>query len=158
MIELPDESVVYPQKKENPDYLLVWIPASEFQNVTAGDADKAAELAMFYPQGVEAELTQEGLSDLGLTLDADISSLGESYRELHAAGLFAQDEMVKLTSLMDYSKTKNDEAVRTTLADLAKGDISIDQVKAQPGTMGQLLEPPKRNEGDDPEAAYKKLG
>ena len=64
MIKLPDAIVVYPQKKSVPGYLLCWIPAKEYQGVVRS-SKKRGELARLYPNGLEVELSQEGLKDAG---------------------------------------------------------------------------------------------
>jgi hypothetical protein len=105
MIKLPKVIAIYPQKKTKPDYLLCWIPADSYHEI-ATDAEVEAELKKFYPNGIEIELSEAGLGEIGVRLETPLEDLRQAYLELFAEGMLPESGMIEIDILQQYMADK----------------------------------------------------
>lgn len=105
MIKLPKTIAIYPQKLSKPDYLLCWIPADSYHEV-ATDAGTEEELKKFYPNGIEIELSEAGLGEIGVRLETPLEDLHLAYLELFAQGLLPDSGMIEIDVLEQYMADK----------------------------------------------------
>jgi hypothetical protein len=101
MIKLPKKIAIYPQKRSNPDYLLCWIPPSSFKDVSR-DSQVQEELERYYPNGIEVELSEDGLDELGIVFEVSHEKLRRAYIELNEQGALPNTGMIEVEILVEY--------------------------------------------------------
>lgn len=101
MIKLPKKIVIYPQKKSKPDYLLCWIPAGSYEMV-AINQEVQKELESYYPDGLEVELSEDGLDEFEIQFEYSPKELRQAYLELHDQELLPESGMVEVESLENF--------------------------------------------------------
>jgi hypothetical protein len=155
MIRLPNVIVIYPQRKSDPGYLLCWIPAREYENVVQ-DPGARADLAQYYPRGVEVELSAEGLDEYGIDLNADPERLHRAYQDLVAQNAAPESGMVELANLREVSDqpaTRSAGGVSFGLSEWMSGveDLDDDHI------LRRIAAPPPMTEGEDASQVYRRL-
>lgn len=155
MIKLPKKIVIYPQKLERPDYLLCWIPPDSYQQVTSEARDEE-ELSRFYPNGIEVELSEDGLDEFGIQLPVPADELRQVYLELNELGTLPESGMVEVYVLEEYLSEKEagrspEEITRPSLPGEASFSISEGDLVQKMGA-----EPEMRGE-EDPQDLFQRL-
>jgi hypothetical protein len=80
-ISLPEKRAYYPASKNEPDYLLCWIPATELAQLAA-EGRLAQDIADDYPGGLEIEVTASAFEDVELDLGASPETIRQAYAQL----------------------------------------------------------------------------
>jgi len=155
MISLPDAIVIYPQKKNVPGYLLCWIPSKDYQNVVE-DQNKRAELAKFYPRGIEIELSEEGLGDAGITLGIPPEQLQRAFLDLLETNLVPDTGMVELASLQHYLDEGKDRTRDELTAELAE-KLPLFEELDEDDLLRKIVSAPPMTEGDEARQVYRRL-
>ncbi len=165
MIKLPKAIVIYPQKKSVPGYLLCWIPAGEYPRAVV-DAELRSDHERFDPQGVEIELSDEGLEEAGVKLDASPDELRRTYLELVEAGVVPESGMVELADLMEVLEEEIGPAEGADDAS-AEAMISFDTERSglRQGEEGshrrsllrKIAGGPPMSDGDEASQVYRRL-
>jgi len=155
VIKLPDAIVIYPQKKRVPSYLLCWIPAKEYQGVVRS-SKKRDELARLYPNGVEVELSQDGLKDAGISLRIKPTQLKRAYLELLAEGLIPETGVVELGSLKAYLDEKRGRSRKELTAELKEKRGRLDELE-EGDLLRKITSPPPMTKGEEAEKIYRRL-
>ena len=101
MIKLPKKIAIYPQKLNNPDYLLCWISPDAYKDVS-NSPEVEEELESFYPNGIEIELSEDGLEEFGIKLDTAHEKLNHAYLELNEQGALPDSGMVEVEILEEF--------------------------------------------------------
>lgn len=163
MIKLPESIVIYPQKKSVPGYLLCWIPAGEYGTAVV-DAEKRSDHERLDPQGIEIELSEEGLEEAGVKLDATPDELRRAYLALWKGKLVPESGMVELASLQEYLKEEG-RSLEEVADEDAEAMFSFDMPGEEGGRRGvrrrellsKIASPPPMSEGDDASQVYRRL-
>ena len=156
MLKQPDRIVIYPQRDSSPDYLLCWIPAENFTDVSGGSLEVKSELDEYYPTGFETEFSQDGFDEFGISLTYDLEGLRETYLMLSDVGIFAEVDFVDIERLQDYLDNKNDPIISDLIKKFSNEEIAIDDLKSNP-ILRRLLEKPKTKGNEEPGEAFQKL-
>ena len=80
-ISLPEKRAYYPASKNEPDYLLCWIPATELAQLAA-EGRVAQDITDDYPGGLEIEVTASAFEDVELDLGASPETIRQAYAQL----------------------------------------------------------------------------
>lgn len=158
MLKQPDRLVIYPQKDSKPDYLLCWIPPSNFGFVSGGSAETEAELEAYYPDGIEVEFTQDGLDEYGISLpdSYDLDALRKAFMYLNEIKCFEEVNFINLKGLQKYVLEQDDKEIKNLLEKFADGKIKLDDLKKNE-ILRRLLEEPKSKGKEDPGEAFQRL-
>ena len=106
MIKLPKKIVIYPQKRSKPDYLLCWIPTDGFAQV-AMNQETREELETDYPNGLEVELSEDGLEEFGIQFAASPEELRQAYLELNDQAVLPESGMIEVASLEKFIRERS---------------------------------------------------
>jgi hypothetical protein len=153
MIKLPNVIVIYPQKKSVPGYLLCWIPTGAYGTAVV-DAEKREDHERLDPQGIEIELSKEGLEEAGVELDATPDELRRAYLALWEGDLLPESGMVELASLLKFLKDEDrylDEGEAMFSFDTGRSGLDHSSF------LRQITSPPPMTEGDDASQVYRRL-
>lgn len=156
MLKQPDRIVIYPQRKNNPEYLLCWIPPGSFKDVSGNNPDTVTELQEYYPTGIETEFSQEGFDEFGISLPYQIEDLREAYLFLFKSGILVELNFVDVKRLQDYVDKKDDQNIKDLIKRFSDHEITLRDLKHNP-ILGKLLEEPKSKGHEDPSEAFQKL-
>ena len=80
-ISIPEARAYYPASKNEPDYLLCWIPAGELAQL-ANEGRIARDILDDYPGGLEIEVTDSAFEALGLDLGISAEAIRRAYANL----------------------------------------------------------------------------
>ena len=80
-ISLPEKRAYYPASKNEPDYLLCWIPAAELAEL-ASEGRVARDISGDYPGGLEIEVSASAFEDVELDLGVEPKTLRQAYVRL----------------------------------------------------------------------------
>jgi hypothetical protein len=80
-ISLPEKRAYYPASRNEPDYLLCWIPATELAQLAA-EGRVAQDITDDYPGGLEVEVTASAFEDVALDLGVDPETIRQAYAQL----------------------------------------------------------------------------
>lgn len=80
-ISLPEARAYYPASKNEPDYLLCWIPAGELAQL-AREGRIAGDILDDYPGGLEIEVTDSAFEAVGLDLGISAEAIRRVYAGL----------------------------------------------------------------------------
>ena len=80
-ISIPEARAYYPASKNEPDYLLCWIPAGELAQL-ANEGRIARDILDDYPGGLEIEVTDSAFEALGLDLGISAEAIRRAYAHL----------------------------------------------------------------------------
>lgn len=155
MIKLPTTIVIYPQRQSAPDYLLCWIPASEYGRMIKKRSKKSF-LKKLYPQGIEIELSDEGLQEYGIDLGAGPEQLRQAYLGLNAAGVLPESGMVELDTLQGILAEEPD-GPQLELAAAEAGAVDYVESLDRRGLLGKLRAGPPMTAGQEPTDVYRRL-
>jgi hypothetical protein len=155
MIKLPDAIVVYPQKVHKPNYLLCWIPAKYYSQV-AKTKEARETLFQYYPNGIEVELSADGLKEAGIKLSRTPNQLGQAYTELFGEGLIPESGMVEVANLDSYIGQKQGRSKKEAVAELAENKNVIPMLAAN-NLMRKIASPPPMTEGEEAKQVYQRL-
>jgi hypothetical protein len=158
MIKLPNVIVIYPQKKSVPGYLLCWIPAEEYATAVV-DAEKRSDHERLDPQGIEIELSEEGLEEAGVKLDATPDELRRAYLVLWEGEVVPESGMVELVSLQGYLKEEG-RYLEEAAGEEAEAMFSFDTGRSRPRRnelLSKFVSAPPMTEGDDASQVYRRL-
>jgi hypothetical protein len=146
MIKLPKKMVIYPQKRSKPDYLLCWIPA-EYYEVVATSQEVKQELDSDFPNGVEIELSEDGLEEFGIQLETPVGQLRQAFLELNAEGALPESGMIEVEMLDEFIKEREAGRSIEEITQPPQPDtLSFDVTEASP--LQKLKEGPEM-EGDE---------
>lgn len=81
-ISLPDKRAYYPASKNEPEYLLCWIPAAELAQL-ASEGRVAADIGDDYPSGLEIEVSASAFEEVELDLGANPETIRQAYEQLN---------------------------------------------------------------------------
>ncbi len=85
-ISIPETRAYYPASKNEPDYLLCWIPARELAQL-ANEGRIARDILDDYPGGLEIEVTDAAFEAVELDLGTSPEAIRRAYAELTEPGL-----------------------------------------------------------------------
>jgi hypothetical protein len=85
-ISIPVARAYYPASKNEPDYLLCWIPAGELAQL-ANEGRIARDILDDYPGGLEIEVTASAFEEVGLDLGASPEAIRQAYADLTEPGV-----------------------------------------------------------------------
>ena len=80
-ISIPEARAYYPASKNEPDYLLCWIPAGELAQL-ANEGRIARDILDDYPGGLEIEVTAEAFEAVELDLGISAEAIRRAYADL----------------------------------------------------------------------------
>jgi hypothetical protein len=155
MISLPESITIYPQRQSDPAYLLCWIPARAYRRVVRTKV-RRAELRKLYPQGVEIELSDEGLEETGVALPVEPERLRQAYLDLARAGLLPESGLVGLEALQAYLEEARQRPRPELTAALADQLEHMEEL-GEDDLMRRIAQGPPMSEGEDPADAYRRL-
>jgi hypothetical protein len=97
-IRMPKVRAYYAASANEPDDLLCWIPADELARLVE-QAKAEPDVLEYHPDGLEVEVSEQGLEEHGLELGARPEALRRAYRALKKAHTLPESGMVEATSL-----------------------------------------------------------
>ena len=155
MIKLPKKIVIYPQKRSKPDYLLCWIPSDRYQDV-AINAEAEGELKSDYPSGIEIELSEDGLQEFGIQLNASPEKLRQAYLELNSEDALPKTGMIEAEML---EKIIEEREAGRSIEEITKPPqpdaLSFDVTESDP--LHLLKEGPEMIGDEDPQELFQRL-
>lgn len=80
-ISLPEKRAYYPASKNEPDFLLCWIPATELAQLV-DEGRVAQDILDDYPGGLEVEVSAAAFEDVELDLGVDPETIRQAYTRL----------------------------------------------------------------------------
>ena len=155
MIKLPDAIVVYPQKDRKPNYLLCWIPAKYYSQV-AKSKEAREILFQYYPNGIEVELSADGLKEAGIKLSRTPNQLCQAYTELFGEGLIPESGMVEVANLDSYIGQKQGRTKKAVVAELVDNHNAVPMLAAN-NLSRKIASPPPMTEGEEAKLVYQRL-
>ena len=155
MIKLPKKIVIYPQKRSKPDYLLCWIPSDRYQDV-AINAEAEGELKSDYPNGIEIELSEDGLQEFGIQLNASPEKLRQAYLELNSEDALPKSGMIEAAML---KKIIEEREAGRSIEEITKPPqpdaLSFDVTESNP--LHLLKDGPEMIGDEDPQELFQRL-
>ena len=85
-ISIPVTRAYYPASKNEPDYLLCWIPAGELAQL-ANEGRIARDILDDYPGGLEIEVTDSAFEAVELDLGTSPEAIRRAYADLTEPGV-----------------------------------------------------------------------
>jgi hypothetical protein len=155
MIKLPKKITIYPQKRNNPDYLLCWIPPGSYAEV-ARDPEVLEELQNYYPNGIEIELSEDGLEEMGMELDVKPDKLKQAFLELNEQGALPESGMIELEILEEYiAERETGRSLEEITAPMSPDSISFGI--SQDALVNKMQSGPEMTGGEDPQELFKRI-
>ena len=155
MIKLPKKIVIYPQKRSRPDYLLCWIPAEFYKDVSI-DQEVEKEMESDYPNGIEIELSEDGLQEFGIQLNASPEKLRQAYLELNSEDALPKSGMIEAAMLEKFIKER---AAGRSIEEITKPPkpdaLSFDVTESDP--LNFLKEGPEMVGDEDSQNLFQRL-
>jgi hypothetical protein len=152
MIKLPKKIVIYPQKRSKPDYLLCWIPADGYAQV-AINQEVQEELESDYPNGLEVELSEDGLEEFGIHLESTPEKLRQAYLELNDQAVLPESGMIEVASLVNFIGERR--GGRTTEEITQPEALSFGVTESDP--LQYLKEGPEMVGDEDPQNMFQRF-
>jgi len=119
-IRVPTERTYYQSSPIEPDYLLCWIPREELEDmVRKGEAVK--DVLKNYPYGLEIEVSEEALEEVGIKLNISPDSIRKAYTLLREENCLDKSGYVRgkaLERFVEYMEMRPE--VRTVPFELTK--------------------------------------
>jgi len=155
MIKLPKKTVIYPQKRSKPDYLLCWIPADGYEKV-AINQDVQEELETDYPNGLEVELSEDGLEEFGIHFEYPPDELRAAYLELNAQGVLPESGMVEVEALEGYIRERSaGRSIEEIIQPSPPEGLSFEVGGSEP--LQNLKEGPEMVGEEDPQDLFQRM-
>ncbi len=155
MIKLPKKIVIYPQKRSRPDYLLCWIPPDFYKDVSI-DQEVEKEMESDYPNGIEIELSEDGLQEFGIQLNATPEKLRQAYLELNSEDALPESGMVESAML---EKILEEREAGRSIEEITKPPqpdaLSFDITESDP--LHLLKEGPEMIGDEEPQELFQRL-
>jgi hypothetical protein len=158
-INLPKSMVYYSESRNQPEYLLCWIPSRSFPDV-ARDDKTLDDLRKYYPNGIEIEVSEDALEAGGIKLALHSDDLRKAYVQLHEANMLCESGMIAAKTL-------------EPIAEALQPGTSIEELRRSPpspfysvrGSMTDAIsrlfegtdEPPEMTGDEDAEVAFRRL-
>lgn len=155
MIKLPKKIVIYPQKRSKPDYLLCWIPADGYEKV-AINQDVKEELETGYPNGLEVELSQDGLEEFGIQFKYSPDELHAAYLELNGQDVLPESGMVEVEALERYIGERSEgRSIEEIMQPSPPEGLSFEVGGSEP--LQNLKEGPEMVGEEDPQDLFQRM-
>jgi hypothetical protein len=150
-ISLPKSRAYYPASKNEPDYLLCWIPATELAQLV-DEGRVTPDILDYYPGGLEIEVSTSAFEDVDLNLGISPEEVAQAY-----ASLLERKRMGDLHALPESGKVDGswlEEAVRAardTTPAYAVGEYDL------AFASGEMPPEPEMSDGQDALAVMQNL-
>ncbi len=161
-IKLPATMVFYGESENRPHYLLWWIPPEAFPSLGL-TTEALAEIRADYPNGIEIEVQDEALREVGLELsqwEISASGLREAFLQLHKDGNLPPTGMIQAEALIQLASALDSEGKKSIHEILSPGSQSFSLssgTEAALETTSPLEEMPEMTSGEAAEEFFKRM-
>jgi hypothetical protein len=97
-IKTPTQRAYYPASRNEPDYLLCWIPVEELERMVQ-EGHISPDVPEDYPDGLEVEVSGAGFDEFGIDFGVNPQAIREAYAHLLAQDQLPESGMVHGASL-----------------------------------------------------------
>ena len=148
-IKLPKSMVYYSESRNQPEYLLCWIPPDSFPDV-ARDDRALDHLRKYYPNGIEIEVSEQALEAAGIKLALRPDDLRDAYVQLHEENRLHESGMIAAETL---------QSIAGALAEVsfAAEGAAMARPMADASLLERTAEPPEMTGDEDAETVFGRL-
>lgn len=150
-ISLPEARAYYPASKNEPDYLLCWIPAEELAKLV-DEGRVAPDILDDYPGGLELEVSEEAFEEVDLDLGVSPEAIQQAYGNLEKRKREGAPHAMPTSGRVDGAWLEEvAAAVDDPFMSYSTGPLPFDDVVLEPPPE------PKMSDGQDPRTVMQNL-
>lgn len=151
-VQLPKERAYYPASRAEAAALLCWVPKEELKKMVR---QKRAPRGVLkdYPNGLEVEVSEEGLQEAGVDLRIDPEKIRKTYARLKKEGELPKSGSVQAAQLERVAKAVDRPATTARPRTTARRTAGARRAVA----TREVLREPKMSKGDDPKLMFRRL-
>jgi hypothetical protein len=146
-IKTPKEYCFYPRSKNEPDRIQLWIPKEQYPQFFT-DLKKRNEMKMYYPDGIEIDVTERGFAEFGIHLELKPDKLKKAFRDL------VKKKMIPESRVVDGTNFKKDAQM---LFEKVRTGRSVGKKTTKVVKEFKKLSEPKMTDGENAFSIFSKI-